>query len=59
MSRTAASCVRAPPAPQPVRMSQSDIDLSDSASSILPQSTAYTDADADDELGDDRPRRDR
>lgn len=41
------------PASQPVRMSQSDVDLSDSASSILPQSTAYTDADADDESGDD------
>ena len=41
------------PAPQPVRMSQSDVDLSDSASSILPQSTAYSDADADDESGDD------
>ena len=40
------------PAPQPVRMSQSDANLSDSASSIPPQSTAYTDADADDESGD-------
>ena len=34
-------------------MSQSDVDLSDSASSILPQNTAYTDPDPDDESGDD------
>ncbi|KDR82738.1 hypothetical protein GALMADRAFT_238243 [Galerina marginata CBS 339.88] len=37
------------PTPEPVRMSQSDVELSDTASSVAPRSTAYTDDDSGDE----------
>ncbi|PPQ89640.1 hypothetical protein CVT25_013827 [Psilocybe cyanescens] len=41
------------PTPEPIRMSQSDADLSDTASSVVPRSTAYTDDDSGDEFTTD------
>ncbi|PPR00202.1 hypothetical protein CVT24_004905 [Panaeolus cyanescens] len=39
------------PTPQPIHLSHSDAELSDTASSVLPRSTAFTDDDSGDEAG--------